>query len=107
MSFNGLCRFGDKKKNDMMSKRTISPLICQEWCQDTKNCVAFDFAKSRTRDCTLYQGGPYTYGWEMYKKKDLNKCYLMPTKGIFFKQDIETWCKFKIQYETSFEICLI
>ena len=92
VSFNGLCRFGDKKKNDMMSKRTVSPLICQELCQDTKNCVAFDFSKSRTRDCTLYQGGPYTYGWEMYKKKDLNKCYLMPAKGKFSKQDIEKWC---------------
>jgi len=80
VSFNGLCRFGDKKKNDMMSKRTNSPLICQEWCQDTKNCVAFDFAKSRTKDCTLYEGGPYTYGWEMYKKKDLNRCYLMTPK---------------------------
>ena len=82
-SFYGYCRDGDKQKKLIYDIRTKSPLGCQERCETTKNCVAFSFNRNVRRNCDLYEGGPYTYGWKFYgeKDKDLIKCYLMPQKG--------------------------
>ena len=80
-SFYGYCRYGDNERRELNDMRKGSPLLCQEWCQKERGCVAFSFDMNARRDCTLYQGGPYTYGWGMNKKnKNVRKCYLMPAK---------------------------
>jgi len=82
-SFYGYCRYGDNERNELNDMRKGSPLLCQEWCQKERGCVAFSFDMNARRDCTLYQGGPYTHGWGMYKKnKNVRKCYLMPAETI-------------------------
>ena len=84
-SFIGFCRWGDNKYDTITDVRTKTPLICQRECEKTENCTAFSYNTNVIRNCELYQGGPYTYGRNIYDSKGTKndtsvKCHLMPQK---------------------------
>ena len=77
LTFNGYCRYGAKKWGKLNFSLTVDSVLgCYDLCRATDSCTAFSFKKA-VKGCSLFKGGPYTYG---NGRHDV-KCYVMP-KGI-------------------------
>ena len=92
-SFIGFCKYGSGESNEITDVRTKTPLKCQEECEKTANCTAFSYNTNVIRNCELYEGGPYTYGYNIYDSKGTKndttvKCYIMPSKGKYYHSSI-------------------
>ena len=92
-SFIGFCKYGSGESNEITDVRTKTTMKCQQECEKTANCTAFSFNTNVIRNCELYEGGPYTYGYNIYDSKGTKndtsvKCYIMPSKGKHYHHAI-------------------